>query len=80
MTKEKYFKTEWKSVLDNRAVDKNGYEYYYPGQPFLMIHFGEWLCDCKPGVRYDPDDVKDWWHESLQTKEQYLQLQNQANA
>jgi hypothetical protein len=42
--------------------------------------FAEWEHSKKLGIKYKENQVTDWWHESLQTKEQYLQLiKNQTN-
>ena len=79
MRKEEYFRTEWKSNLGSRAIDASGLEFYYPDHP---ISYGAeyWYLGYEKGIQYDPKDVADWWRESLQTKEQYLGLQNQKQS
>ncbi len=79
MTKEEYLKTQWQyQDCDSRAIDAGGLEFYYPAR--LNCDDAEyWYLSYKRGEQYDPDDVADWWRESLQTHEEYLQLKNQTN-
>ena len=77
MTKEEYFKTEWKyEDFDSRAIDDNGQEFYFASLPILSPH-GDWMQNNEVGIRYDQDVIGLFWYESLQTKEQYLQLKKQ---
>ena len=79
MRKEEYFRTEWKSDLEIRAIDGSGREFYYSKTPiFGSVDY--WYLKYEQRETYAPDDVADWWRESLQTKEQYLELQNQKQS
>jgi hypothetical protein len=79
MTKEEYFATPWqRPYLDIRAVDASGLEFYYPDR-LNCDDEQHWYLSHEKGEQYDPDDVADWWRESLQTHEEYLELQNQIN-
>jgi hypothetical protein len=77
MTKEEYFQTEWKSNLGSRAIDGSGREFYYSKTPVLGST--DWYLKYEQKETYHPDDVADWWRESLQTREEFLQLKNQTN-
>jgi hypothetical protein len=80
MTKEEYLKTPWQyENCDSRAIDACGLVFYYPARLTADDYFGHWYVNYKQGVQYSPKDVADWWHESLQTREEYLQLKNQTN-
>lgn len=77
MTKEEYFLTEWIRNKEMRAVDQNGCEYYYPAEPIkvdVLAGYREWQQKPEEGVKYEEDQVKDWWNVSLQTYDEYIAL------
>jgi hypothetical protein len=82
MTKEQYFLTDWKINLETRTIDGDGQEHYHSDKPMLYddCMFAEWEHSKKLGIKYKENQVADWWRESLQTNQQYLELiKNQTN-
>jgi hypothetical protein len=77
ISKEEYFATPWQyEDCGSRAIDASGQEFYFPAKPSRISTL--WVTLNIDAVKYKSQDVADWWHESLQTKEQYLQLKNQS--
>ena len=81
MTRDEYFATDWTQDKDIRAVDEDGTEFYFTSKPIIVQPYPDysgWWQPIRKGEKYNPGQVADWWRESLQTKEQYLQLKNQS--
>lgn len=77
MTKDEYFQTPWEyEDFHTRAVDAYGIEYYFHSKPAINYD-GTWSRRHKVGKEYHYSSVSNFWRESLQTREEYLKLQNQ---
>jgi hypothetical protein len=74
MTKEEYFATPWHyEDCGIRAIDASGQEFYFSAKPIRISTI--WVTLNIDAVKYESQDVADWWHESLQTRDEYLELQ-----
>jgi hypothetical protein len=79
MTKEEYLKRLWHyEDCAIRTVDSDGTLTYRHSQPEIQGGYWESFNKYKTHL-FTRQDVADWWQDSLQTKEQYLQLQKSIN-
>ena len=78
MTREEYLKMPWHHEDYNvRTVDIDGELIYRWSRPKLEGNYWQNFPN-RQGIYLGMDQVADWWRESLQTREQYLQLKNQS--